>query len=100
MLGLKINTFEPKSGAPDEASAVVAAAPDVTIEAPSTMAPVTRIECTRESNVRMLISSSPDLSNPPQLRWAPLSRTPALAHRTTTSLLNLRSREDRPARRV
>src|SRR5258708_27984075 len=61
MLGLKINTFEPKSGAPDEAIAVVATAPVVTIEAPATIAPVTRIECNRERNVRMLISSTPDL---------------------------------------
>jgi hypothetical protein len=59
MLGLKINTFEPKSGAPGEAIAVVATAPVVTIDAPATMAPATRIECNRESNARMLISSTP-----------------------------------------
>jgi hypothetical protein len=53
MLGLKINTFEPKSGAPDEARAVVATAPVVTIDAPATTAPATRIECNRERNARI-----------------------------------------------
>jgi hypothetical protein len=53
MAGLRITTFDPKSGAPDEAMAVVATAPVVTIDAPATIAPVTRIECNRERNARI-----------------------------------------------